>query len=395
MRILQVIPYFYPAWAYGGPVRIAYDISRKLAERGHDVTVYTTDVLDGRSRVRAQSDNVDVDGVEIRRFRNLSNSLAHDHHLFLAPGMVWAAKRQMRTFDVVHLHEYRTSQNVVIHHYAKRHRIPYVLQAHGSLPRIMGKRCLKQLYDKTWGYQLLREASKVIAFTPTEAEQYRALGIVQERIGVVPNGIDLSEYRDLPRRGEFKSKYSIDESAKVILYLGRIHRRKGIDLLVRAFADLAKERDDVVLVVSGPDDGHLGELQKLIASLEINDKVRISGPIFGRTKLEAYVDAYVHVLPAADEPFGLTILEAWACGTPVIVINSCGIADWVKNAGGSVVSYDEHELKLALGSLIADAVLRERFGESGRRLVRDEFDWSKVITRLENVYASVAGIRVG
>jgi glycosyltransferase involved in cell wall biosynthesis len=95
------------------------------------------------------------------------------------------------------------------------------LQVHGSLPRIGAKQQLKWIYDVLFGYRLLRDASKVIALTRVEAEQYRRMGVPEEKIAIIPNGIDLSEYAELPPKGVFKKKFNIPEDRKIILYLGQ------------------------------------------------------------------------------------------------------------------------------------------------------------------------------
>ena len=102
------------------------------------------------------------------------------------------------------------------------------------------------------------------------------MGVPEEKIAIIPNGIDLSEYASLPPEGSFKKKFGIKEKEKIVLYLGRIHKIKGIDILVKAFANVIKKLDSVRLVVVGPDDGYLSELQALIKALRIEDNVLIT-----------------------------------------------------------------------------------------------------------------------
>ena len=388
MKILQVYPYFYPAWSYGGVTRVAYEISRRLADRGHEVTVYATDALDNKSRIKMNSNPTYINGMKIYYFKNLSNYLTYKYHLPLPLEMLFRIKEEVKKFDVIHLQGYSHSLNVLVHHYTKKYRIRYVLQAHGALPRIIEKQRLKKLYDWVWGYKILRDASKVIALTNTEVEQYKMMGVDEGKIEIVPNGIDLSGYENLPERGEFRKKYLIREDEKIILYLGRIHKIKGIDLLVKAFADLIKELDNVRLVIAGPDDGFLSTLKGQIEDLKIGDRILFTGPLYERDKLEAYVDADVYVLPSVYEIFGITVLEACACGTPVIVTDRCGIADFVDKVG-YVVEYDVVQLRAAIFKILSDEGLKRRFGEEGEKLVRNEFDWSAIIKRIEKVYKDI------
>ena len=103
------------------------------------------------------------------------------------------------------------------------------------------------------------------------------------------------------------------------------------------------------------------------------------------------MDSDVHVLPAPYEPFGLTVIESWACGTPVVTIDTCGIADWVNSYGGYSIPYDESELRRALLALITDEGLRKRLGQGGQKLVAERFTWDKIAIQIESLYQEIAG----
>ena len=385
MKILQVIPAFYPAMAYGGTVAASYHLSRELARRGHEVTVYTSDSLDKYHRQKTRIS--EIDGIKAYYFKNLSNRLAWDRLVF-TPGMRLQLSKDIRNFDIIHLHGARSFQNIPAHHYAKKYSIPYVLQAHGSLPRIIKKQRLKKIFDISFGYKILRDATKVIALTRTEVEQYKEMGVDEDKIEIVPNGIDMSEYENLPKRGEFRRKYLISDDEKIILYLGRIQESKGIDLLVKAFADLIKGLDDVRLVIVGPDDGYRSALEGLIQVLKVNDKVLFTGFVSNEEKMTALVDADVFVTPSFSG-FPITFLEACACGTPIITTNNGDELDWVDGKVGYVVGYNKDQLRDAIIKVLSDEGLRRRFGQMGRRSVRGKFSWDKVVGKVEVVYEGV------
>ena len=374
MKILQVTPFFSPV--HGGSAEVPYHLSEELVKRGHEVTIYTSDYKLSQEYISS------IPGVKVHSFRTWL-SLAN---LYLTPGIIKKAREEIRHSDVIHMHNYRTFQNVVVAHYARKHSIPYVLQAHGSATTFFQKRWLKRTFDAIWGYRILKDASKVIAVTEMEAEQYKSMGIVENKIEVVQSGIDLSEFDNLPERGEFRRKHGLDSKQKIILYLGRINRIKGLDLLVKAFTELSKPLNEAKLVIVGPDDGYLHFLKKLIADLEISHKVLFTGPLYERERLRAYVDADVYVLPSSYEIFGITILEAMACGIPVVVTDRCGIADVINGQAGVAVSYDKDELSNAILRMLSDEKMRREFGERGRLLVRDKFNWEKIAERIETVY---------
>lgn len=388
MKILQVTNFFKPSWEAGGPPRVVYEISKKLVERGHEVTVYTTDGFKQRLNVE-KNKPVDVDGIRTYYFRNLSNYLARNLLLPTPYYLPLVARKEIKKFDIIHIHEYRTLLGVVVHHYAKKYNVPYILQAHGTLPRIMAKQKLKKLYDNLWGNKILRDAAKLIALTEIEIEQYKKMGVDEDKIEVVPNGINLAEYENLPEKGKFRRKYGIKDDEKIILYLGRIHKIKGLDILVDAFAELIKEINNVRLVIVGPDDGFLSRLEKQIEGIGVSDKVLLTGPLYREEKLEAYVDADVFVLPSRYESFGKVVLEAFACGVPAIVTDRCAITKFVDGKAGYVVEYDREQLKNRIVKVLNEEGLRKRFGNKGRQLVREKFDWNYIVNKIEKIYNAI------
>ena len=386
MKILLISSTF-PPRKFGGITASSYILAKTLVNKGHEVTVYTTDINERCSRIPNVEGVKDIDGIRVRYFKNISNWLA-SLRLYLPIGMIVVIKRELNNFDIIHLNEFRSFHSIIVHRYAKKYSIPYVLQARGSLPRIMTMQKLKQIYDVLWGYRLLKDASKVIALTQIEAEQYKSMGVSEGEIEVVPNGIDLVEFENLPQRGEFRKKWRINNSQKLVLFLSRIHKIKGPDLLAKAFAELSRNFSDVKLVIAGPDDGYLPTLKSLIKELKIEEKVLFTGLLYGRDKLEAYVDADVYVLPSVYEIFGRTLLESMACGTPVVVTDRCGIADVVDDKAGLVVPYDKKALGKAILEILSDEKKRWDFGERGKLLVRQQFDLSKIIEHLQNIYDS-------
>jgi len=382
-----VIPYYYPAWQFGGPVRVAYELSKELVERGLSVTVYTSDIVDEKTRVDNSFQK--VDGVDVFYFKNLS-LYAAKRKMFVTPSMLFAVKDRIKSFDVVHIHGNRTTQSPILHYFLKKNSVPYIVQAHGGLPMISGNR-LKRLYDLFFGHNLLKDASKVIALSRVEAEQYRSMGVPEEKIEVIPNGIDLSEYAVLPPKGCFKKKFGISDDEKIVLYLGRIHRIKGIDILVKAFTNVIKKLDAVRLVIVGPDDGYLREVKALIKTLNIDDNVLITGPLYGKDKLEAYVDAEVYVLPSRYETFPMTVLEAYACGKPVIASKVGGLPDLVTNGQTGLLVDPGNIVQLTKNILYlldhADGAIE--MGLQGKQFVKENFTIKKVTDKLQGLYSDV------
>lgn len=374
MNILHVIQFFNPK--FGGTVNSVYNQSKYLSKKGHEVTIYTTDFNFDDDYARS------LTNVRIIPFHCSANAQS----FFYTPRMKKQIKKEMKTFDIIHLHNFRTYQNAVVHHFSQIYKVPYVLQPRGDFFIFLEKQRLKKLFDWRWGNSIINHASKLIALNNMEMEQFKQMNIDSSKIEIIPNGIDLSIYNKLPFKKEFRNKYSITDDEKIILYLGRIHKIKGIDILVKAFSRLSCELNNVKLVIVGSDDDFLSILKKNVLNLEIEDKVLFTGPLYGQEKLQAYVDADVFVLPSIYEMFPNTVLEASICGTPVVVTDRCGIADIIDQKIGYVVKYNSEELKKGIFNLLSDERLRRKLGDNGKKLVSEKFDLDIVVDKIENMY---------
>jgi len=384
MKILHMNPAFYPAFAYGGTVNVSYNLCKELVKRGHDVTVYTSDTIDEHKR-HLQRYSIQ-EGIKIHYFKNLSNSLAW-RRFFFYPGLIIALKNNIQRFDVIHLHDLRNFQNIVAVYYAKKFGKPYVLQAHGALPHLSHRGMMKEVFDRLFGKNILDNLSKALALNQTEYEQYVSMGVPRERIVIFPNGLNRSE--PIPRsRGEFKKKNGIDPNERIILYVGRIHKTKGLDILLRAFAIVNKTEKDTLLVLIGPDDDFKDELDRLAERLKIQDRIRFLGFVSSHDKYAAYADSEVFATPKYSG-FPITFLEACASGLPIVTTTAGDTLEWIHDNVGLVAENDEEQIAASLIRILSDPSLRKRYGERGKALVTDEFNWDSIVERLEDIYSDV------
>lgn len=382
MKILHVTSSFKPSWETGGVVKVAYDMSLALKNAGHEVTVYTTDR--GAKRLNVPKNTIThVDGIRVCYFRNISNFLANKKIVtpYLLPFM---AKKEIIKFDVIHIHEHRSLLAVIVCHYARKYGVPYIIQAHGSLPSKIGKSILKQWSDHIFGNQVLWGASSGLPLNNTEAEQYNLMGVKPEKIQIIPNGIDLTEHENLPTANVFRKKYGIQQNQKIILYVGRLDSTKGIDLLIRSFAEiLTKERYTRLFIIGGGE--QKGDLEQIVTSLNLENNISFTGFVTKEDKMAAYVDADVFVTPSFTG-FPMTFLEACLCGTPIVTTDKGDFLDWIDGEVGFVVKYNQEELAEAILRILCDDELRRRFAERGQELVQSRYNWGAIVKEIEAIY---------
>jgi glycosyltransferase involved in cell wall biosynthesis len=319
LKIAFIIPYFYPAWQYGGQPRAAYDLARGLVRRGHNVRVITTDSGgDSRLTVGAVSDRPffvsKVEGIEICYFKNISNWLAYHQRVFLPRRLRAEIHDQLKDRDVIHIHELRSTLSVIAARAVRDLKKPYVLSGHGGLKHL-GRHTAKTMFDSLWGNRILKEAAAIVAVSPVEAHDAKELGIEEARIHTIPNAIDVDEYKDIPSRSPRPQ----------ILFLGRLHRIKGADILIEAFAIAKQSGLKANLVIAGPDDGEESNLRALVRARGLEAAVTFPGYLDRKAKLQAFADSTVTVIASRAEVFALTALESLLCGTPALLSSVCGL----------------------------------------------------------------------
>jgi glycosyltransferase involved in cell wall biosynthesis len=178
---------------------------------------------------------------------------------------------------------------------------------------------------------------------------------------------------------------------KLILSLGRITEKKGLDLLARAFGSIARERDDVHLVIAGPDErDYRAQVEGWLRTERVSEKTTFTGMLVGAEKQAAFRDADLFVLPSYSENFGLAVVEAMAFGLPVVVSKRVNIWREIADAGaGLVVDCDVRQLADALEQMLRDAAAAQGMGECGHRLVESRFTWSRVGQQMAAVYEDI------
>ncbi len=386
MRVLHVVPYYAPAWGFGGVVRAVHGLAGALAAQGHAVTVLTTDAGDRGQRLPVREEV--LDGVRVLRCRNLLPAL-RKLNLSSPAGMGAALRSSLPDADILHLHEFRTVENLWALALTGRGSPPVVLSPHGTLGYGAGRRWIKRGWDALAGRWSARRIDHVAALTADEAAGVRALwqqfgiALPDHAVSVIPNGVNPAEFADLPERGGFRTRWGIPLEAPLVLFMGRLHRRKGAHLLVEALTLLPQ----AWLAVVGPDEGELAGLQALAQQRGVADRAVFTGLLTGADKLAALADAAVLALPAVGEGLPMVVLEAMAAGLPVAISDECHLPEAIQaGAGVRLEPLEAATIAAALGPLLADPARREAMGRAARALVAERFTWDRVAAAMAAVY---------
>jgi glycosyltransferase involved in cell wall biosynthesis len=394
MNLLHVTPYFAPAWAYGGVPRAVTGLARAQAAAGHLVRVITTDALAPSSRLPAGE--FVIDGVRVTRVPNLSNALRARFNLSTPRGFRVAVRRLLAAdaVDIVHAHELRTVENQLVVRLVGGAGLPFVVSPHGTLPYETGRGAVKRVWDRLLGRRVLRTIDCVVALTAVEARAARALWaragvpLADAQVSVVPNGVDVDAFGDPVEGGRFRERWRLGRGP-VVLFLGRLAERKGLPLLVEAFAAAAQELPAARLVVAGPDGGMRAALERQAAGPPLDAQVVFTGFLDGADVRAALAAADLFALPATGEGFSMAALEAMASGRPPVLSPDCHFSEVADEGCGLVVPLHPDAWRDALVTLLTDPDRRASMGRRARELVRERYSWVRISAQLERVYHAV------
>jgi len=390
MRVLCVSPSYWPAFEIGGPVTALHGLNKALVRAGVDISVFTTNVR--LKKIPNEQVKV-IDGVKIKYF-NYWNSLEFlgENGWQYSPQSWRSLRDNIETFDLVHITGIWNFPSTIALHYSARSGVPFIVSPHGSLApdKISIKAWKKKLYYDLFIKKNLLCASGIHFFTQKEAEECLRYIQLEGKAIIVPNGVNLCDFDCLPKKETARAHYPFLQEKIVILYLGRIDRIKGLDILIESFANVARARPYVHLLLAGGGAKNYEDIIKqMIKSKDIQHRVTFTGMLSGQDKLEVLAACDIFVLPSYSEAFSMAILEAMASKLPVIITDKCHFNQVAEEKAGIVVVPNPKELSMAMETLIDSPEKCRRMGENARKLIEEKYTWDKVAGMMIKAYEDI------
>ena len=380
MKVLQVVPSLAPEW--GGPVKVVNELAGAL-----EVIGVSSEIISAQGRRVGNPETVTND-IPIHLFETGPIARLWTAH---TPGLKKTLARKIPDFDLVHIQELWHYPGYIASKIARSRNVPYIVTIHGELNEwnLQQKRLKKQIYMTAIQRGILQKSAALHAITQAESNRIRQLEI-ETPVAMIPNGIHTEEFENLPDRSQFVSRYPELENRLIVLFLGRIQQKKGLDILAQAFGNLVRARDDVRLVVAGPDeDNTLTEIKTILKSQGALEKAVFPGMLTGEQKLEALSAADIFALTSYSEGFSVALLEALSAGLPLVITDECNFPEVGDSRAGFVVRPNDSETASALMSLLDSADLRREMSENARRLVRSNYTWERIAEKMFTLYENV------
>ena len=261
------------------------------------------------------------------------------------PSLIWFCIKNLKKYDVIHMHVFRTYQNLILFIFARIWKIPIIMDAHGSVPYFIKKPILKRLFDLLFGKIILQKANYLMAESDVGVQEYIDLipKIDKNKIVTLSPPFDTDEFKIKFTKNYLRKKYKIKEKF-IIGFLGRIHFIKGLDFLVEAFQYCYQNNKDIRLVIIGSDDGYLDQLTKIIDDLNIKDQITFAGFLSGEEKNQALYDCNLVVQCSRLEQGAWAPIEALLCGVPIMVTSGTGSAEDIERLNaGTIIPFGNKE----------------------------------------------------
>lgn len=379
MRILNICAY---TWETGGPPKVIFDHAQVALRYGHQVDILSPispgekpyPVPTGARLILCQRTPIIS-----RYFREFSGELFR------------YLRQHVGEYDIIHCHglwHFGTLAPFLLDK-----RVAKVITIHGVLDRwtYAHNNWKKQIIDTLVQKNFLRRANLIHIYNADEREDVlRYLGHPHPNILLIPNGVNLNDFAQLPSRGTFRQKFNIPADRQMVLFMSRLNAKKGLDLLLPAFRDYVRQHPDTVLVLAGGDDGYAATIRQFIDRHTLSESIRMVGMLTGDDKKAALADADLFTLPSYSEGFSIAVLEAMAAGTPALVSDRVGFGDAIReHDAAGLVELTPDGVRAGLETMLGDDARRQRVSQNATVLLRAHYDVDIVAKRMLDEYEKI------
>ena len=375
MKILM-LTWEYPPRIVGGIARVVHDLSKRLIKDGHDVTVVT--YRDGDTPYFENDKGVKVYRVDNYMIRpnNFIDWIMQLNFNMVAKASEIIGKEGK--FDVIHAHDWLVASSAKTLKHA--YDIPMVATIHATeAGRNSGIHDDTQRYINDTEWMLTYEATEVIVNSNFMKGHIQGLfGLPFDKINVIPNGINITNFNGIDRDYEFRRKYASDNE-KIILYMGRLVYEKGINHLISAMPKILENYHDSKLIIAGKG-GMLDELKAQAEAMGIGHKVYFTGYLNAKEVQKMYKCADIAVFPSTYEPFGIVALEAMLAGVPTVVSDVGGLNEIIEHGVTGMKSYAGNANSIAdsILHLLYDHQLATTVAKNAKAKVKELYNWNKI-----------------
>ena len=383
MKILFVIPAL--GSVYGGPSKILLGLAQALGSQGVSVDIIAT-TANGNSCL-----NVPVGTWVKEKFYRVQYFSYWDFldYKFSLSLTYWLFQN-VSNYDLVHTHAIFSYAVLPAYWACRVHQVPYAISPHGMLePWALSNKSWKKLFYFNFLEKPALQRANAIFLSSVEAKNIKNLGI-KSQLCIVPNGILQDDFQALPDSEIFFQKFPETRHKILILFLGRIDPKKGLDLLATAFEKVHAQFPQTHLIIAGPDNvGFSPTAKDYFTKVNCLEFVTFTGMLTGSLKYAALSAANVYVAPSYSEGFSISVLEGMASGLPCVITTGCNFPEAGIEKAALVVDINAKQIGDALLWCIAHKEDAKQMGDRARHFIFENYTWDKIADKMEKFYSNI------
>jgi glycosyltransferase involved in cell wall biosynthesis len=384
MKILIVIPAL--GNVYGGPSKVILELAESIGKLGINVDVVATNA-NGEKTLDVDLNQWIIQNHYRVRYFSYLNFIDYKFTLSMSKWLF----NNVSSYNLVHTHAIFSYPVLVAYWMCQLHKIPYLATPHGMLEpwALAYKIWKKKLYFNWLEKPALQKASAIQMLASTEAERIKNLHLKPPLV-IVPNGIHREDFASLPDPEIFYHQFPETKDKRLIIFLGRIDPKKGLDLLALAFAQAYQKFPDTHLIIAGPDNtGFLPTAQSYFINAGCSHAVTFTGMLTGNIKYAALAAATIYVAPSYSEGFSMSVLEGMAAGLPCVITTGCNFPEAGEAEVARIVNIDVGSIAKAIIHLLEDDQQAKNMGYRARQFILDNYTWDKILLKMISVYENI------
>ena len=384
MKILIVIPAL--GNVYGGTSKIVLELAESIGKLGVSVDVVATNA-NGEKTLDVDLNQWIIQNHYRVRYFSYLDFLDYKFTLSMSQWLF----SNVSSYNLVHTHAIFSYPVLAAYWMCQLHKIPYLATPHGMLEpwALAYKIWKKKLYFNWLEKPALQKASAIQMSAATEAEGIKNLDLKPPLV-IVPNGIHREDFASLPDPEIFDQQFPETKNKRLIIFLGRIDPKKGLDLLAPAFAQAYQTFPDTHLIIAGPDNtGFLPTAESYFIKAGCSHAVTFTGMLTGNIKYAALAAATIYVAPSYSEGFSMSVLEGMAAGLPCVITTGCNFPEAGEAEAAIIVNIDVGSIAKAIIQLLEDDQQAKNMGYRARQFILDNYTWDKIALKMVSVYENI------
>ena len=384
MKILVVVPAL--GSIYGGPSKSVVELTQALGNRGIDIDLVTTNANG--------SDSLDVPlncwiTKEFYRIQYFPYWAIKDYKIsFSLTKWLW---NNVKNYDLVHTNAIFSYAILPAYWACQKDRVPYIVTPRGMLEpwALSYKAWKKRFYYRFFEEPALNRANAIQMLASTEAKRTETLNL-KAPFTIIPNGIHRQDFEPLVSPELFYQQFPETKNKRLIIFLGRIDPKKGLDLLANAMGKIHDQFPQAHLIIAGPDNiGFLNTAKNYFSEAGCLDKVTFTGILTGQLKYSALSAAEIYVAPSYSEGFSMSVLEGMASGLSCVITTGCNFPEAAEVNAAYEVDIDAEKIANALTHCMQNSQEAKAMGERARKLILEQYTWNSIAVKLIDVYAAI------